>query len=78
MYHLYALINALMPSQCLLSHTDIYYLLSDIYINIYLFPEIQETAVFQAFSLPCQMQPLRIYTDSTKHISRLYDTNIGM
>ena len=45
-----------MPSQCLLSHTDIYYLLSDIYINIYLFPEIQETAVFQAFSLPCHAQ----------------------
>ena len=50
------LINALMPSLCLLSHTDIYYLLSDIYINIYLFPENQETAVFQAFSLPCHAQ----------------------
>ena len=56
MYHLYALINALMPSLCLLSHTDIYYLLSDIYINIYLFPEIQETAVFQVFSLQCHAQ----------------------
>lgn len=37
----YALINALMPSVYLLSHTDVYYLLSDTYINIYLFPEIQ-------------------------------------
>ena len=56
MYHLYALINALMPSLHLLSHTDVYYLLSDTYINIYLFPEIQETAVFQFFSLQCHAQ----------------------
>lgn len=61
MYHLYALINALMPSQCLLSHTDVYYLLSDTYINIYLFPEIQETAVFQAFLF--HVMPNAAFTD---------------